>query len=557
LKIACSSRCISGRNSAVECQLPKLDVVGSSPIARSIFLKGPLFSHAIGGSSFRTFWVLILIWGISTVSRAQVDPDLSRPFGQGQVVNLPGTTTYVGDLPHEITVITDPMPFHTLMGLSSPQVGWMAPMAGMPGLRGFAPGLLFEGIPYPFSSQAILNWIPATGNLEWLDFPSAAWWGPETAAGAIQIEVPPFSGHPTSQESAWTGTGGLLGGEGRYQNNFLSMNGDFQHGFMPASPTDTFSALSKIKWNDGDALKIEGGFLGSEWFGHDRWYSLFTAFTLDSPNFQSIQIKPFFQSAQIGSQTVQEFGGYAHYHLNMAGIAESQWGTGWSHQEVQEPGSPENPNKGYVQNSEMFDLLGFGTADMAFRWDFSSISNTTFSTIIGVQCNLDEWALLGDFSKGVAETTSQDLQQTDIGIRLQVEDDWNLLGQYVHEQTGTTPWDGGRIKVCWEREPALFFSLKKIKLELDELALEDLGGPMVFDTGGKLQFSLFPQNLIWVQGRALSSQPFFSEIGANYSFGDSTKLFASVANLDNLAASWPDPLSPAGRVFWLGIEGSL
>jgi hypothetical protein len=25
----------SGRNSAVECQLPKLDVVGSSPIARS------------------------------------------------------------------------------------------------------------------------------------------------------------------------------------------------------------------------------------------------------------------------------------------------------------------------------------------------------------------------------------------------------------------------------------------------------------------------------------------------------------------------------------------
>ena len=29
---------LSGRNSAVECQLPKLDVTGSIPVARSIFL---------------------------------------------------------------------------------------------------------------------------------------------------------------------------------------------------------------------------------------------------------------------------------------------------------------------------------------------------------------------------------------------------------------------------------------------------------------------------------------------------------------------------------------
>ena len=29
---------LSGRNSVVECQLPKLDVTGSTPVARSIFL---------------------------------------------------------------------------------------------------------------------------------------------------------------------------------------------------------------------------------------------------------------------------------------------------------------------------------------------------------------------------------------------------------------------------------------------------------------------------------------------------------------------------------------
>ena len=30
---------LSGRNSVVECQLPKLDVAGSTPVARSNFLK--------------------------------------------------------------------------------------------------------------------------------------------------------------------------------------------------------------------------------------------------------------------------------------------------------------------------------------------------------------------------------------------------------------------------------------------------------------------------------------------------------------------------------------
>ena len=38
---------LSGRNSAVECQLPKLDVTGSIPVARSkiSFVKSPLKQH--------------------------------------------------------------------------------------------------------------------------------------------------------------------------------------------------------------------------------------------------------------------------------------------------------------------------------------------------------------------------------------------------------------------------------------------------------------------------------------------------------------------------------
>ncbi len=53
---------ICGRNSAVECQLPKLDVVGSSPIARSIFyppgLRGQKFGHILFSSCNRFGCVL-------------------------------------------------------------------------------------------------------------------------------------------------------------------------------------------------------------------------------------------------------------------------------------------------------------------------------------------------------------------------------------------------------------------------------------------------------------------------------------------------------------------
>jgi hypothetical protein len=43
---------MSGRNSAVECQLPKLDVAGSTPVARSNFSRN---STQLQSSNFRDF----------------------------------------------------------------------------------------------------------------------------------------------------------------------------------------------------------------------------------------------------------------------------------------------------------------------------------------------------------------------------------------------------------------------------------------------------------------------------------------------------------------------
>src|SRR5690242_20110575 len=75
------------------------------PIARSIFL--PTFLPAL--------WLLALFCFPITLS-AQVTTDHSRPFGLGEVVLLPGTTAYLGDLPHEIENQED-VPYHTIGGL--------------------------------------------------------------------------------------------------------------------------------------------------------------------------------------------------------------------------------------------------------------------------------------------------------------------------------------------------------------------------------------------------------------------------------------------------------
>ncbi len=150
---------------------------------------------------------LILYFFIKTdLLFAQVTADDSRPFGQGQVIDLPGTTDYLGDIPHEITAITDPLPYHTIAGLSAAQVGWVYPNA----MNNQEVGVFFDDLPYPFPSATILNWMPATGSFELLDFPAGAWWGPGASKGAVQLQLPALPEKSETFGSMW---GGSEGGE--------------------------------------------------------------------------------------------------------------------------------------------------------------------------------------------------------------------------------------------------------------------------------------------------------------------------------------------------------
>jgi hypothetical protein len=52
----CLKSFVSGRNSVVECQLPKLDVAGSSPVARSILIH----SAPAGGNAVESVFFLAI-----------------------------------------------------------------------------------------------------------------------------------------------------------------------------------------------------------------------------------------------------------------------------------------------------------------------------------------------------------------------------------------------------------------------------------------------------------------------------------------------------------------
>ena len=536
---------IGGRNSAVECQLPKLDVVGSSPIARSIFLKisSFLLLHAV------------LVFSSGLTLYAQVTTDVMRPFEQGQVIELPGTREYLGDLPQEIEWISDPCYFHTVEGLLSQQVGWVG--QGVPtslGINNGSPAILFEGVPYPFASASILNWLPVDRNLELMNFPASAWWGPTAATGAVQIRLPDPVETPMRSLALGGGSGGMGAGQGFFQNSVFSFDGNVQHGYLKGfGLSDTFNVLSGMKWAEDSPVKIESGFLGSQWFGGDNWYSFFTSFKWSSANFQTLELKPFLQTAQLNGREVQEFGSQVNYHFNMAGLIESQLELGFVHDDFT-PWLAQGSDREYIQNMETFDALGDLLLNVAFRWDLSSAAATSFSTIWGAQYLMGDFRFLGNYAKDVDQLSYLDIQEGELGFRYQPQDDLSCTAKYVYEQVGSNLWNGERVRVQWIPEGTLFLVFREVQLEVEEQALSGTAGTTIFDTSCLAHWSFFQPLAFWLEGRGISEQSFYNSAGIDCLIKDQAKIYISVENFTDLPVSWPDPTTPQGRIFWVGAQ---
>jgi hypothetical protein len=540
---------ICGRNSAVECQLPKLDVVGSSPIARSSFSLLLFFLFVSNGFELTT--APNKVW-------AQVEPDSSRPLGQGQVFLLPGTTDYIGDVPHEIEVGTEKFPVHTVAGWIAEQVGWFNPTSpNQIGLRTQEAGIFFNGIPYPFVSDRLLNWMPFTGTVELLDFPAAAWWGSAASSGAIQLESPPPEENNLKKIYLWDGSGNLWGGGGAFHDPFFDISGNYRGKLSSGlNPSDSFSILSRANWFQSSGLNIETGLLGAQQMFSDNWYSVFTSIKFSSQNFQTIELKPYFQTARLADQIVQEGGSFFGYRFNLAGLAEGYLGSGINQSHYQSNNASTDKTSGFVQTTDLVDVLGSIEADLSFRVDFSSSSNTSFSTLIGLQLNQAPFFWLTDYAKGVLATIDENVQQLDIGIRFQTEETWNITLKYLNQQIADSSQNGGRIQFQLQ-EGRGFLILKKIKLEIAGEFLENTNGLAVFDSSGKIEFSVFKKNRFWILARRYDNPLIYAELGAEYSFANKLTLFVSVANMESSSVSWPDPDLAPGSIIWGGIAGEF
>jgi hypothetical protein len=604
----------------VECQLPKLDVVGSSPIARSNFYLKPATKpqrqtyftaktprrqerqkQRLDLSDFPTFFLpvflrrfsikpnieigtlptslialgkagmaplhlggkdvlkglLVLLWFFPRPSLAQVTADPSRPFGQGQVFLLPAMTDYVGDIPHEIDMTKPDFPFNTVFESLATNVGWLNAAGGtQPGLRAATPGLLFEGIPYPFASTAILGWMPAVQTEEILDFPASAWWGPKAAAGAVQLEAPVLSDRPQDQLSLWGGNENF-GGRDFYQGPLLTLDGNYQHQLYPgAGFTDNFNLLSRAQWIKNDGMEAGDGFLGAQQASGDYWYSAFANLKIFSPDFQSFQLKPYFQKASLGGESVEEFGSYGNYLLNLAGLAQSHFGMGFSHDDSQLTAGPSGLNQGFVQTTNFIDALGDATLDASFRFDFSSAANTAFSTLIGGQWKQDAFVFLGNYAKGVLEDPETDVQQADLGVQYQPDEELSSALKAVREQLGNGSFDGGRFDLRLNEAGPLLFIFKRVQLRAGEEILGNANGT-TFDTGGQIQFSLLDGTLFWARGRALSSQGLYGEAGGSCSFNGHFEVFAAAANRGPSPAFGLEPELTEGFTLRAGVQGTF
>ncbi len=514
----------------------------------------PQGARVFDGRLFRSWRFNLFFLFLLTVRPAfpQVATDYSRPFDQGQAILLPGTTAYLGDLPHEIELDVDEPSYRTLAGWLAPRTGWAEPSGSIPaGARTLSPGVFFEGIAFPLSSRKLLDWMPAPAFLEIQDLPASAWWGPSASSGAIQLRAAPGRADVTGDFALWGGSGGRFGLSGYYQDSGILLNALSRYG---APGGERLSLLSKAQWIASDSVRFESGMLASDGVSDDYWNLAYVTFELSSKNFQTLQLRPFLQQAREDGETVTEGGAEARYLFNLAGLADAQVGGGFTASHQGSPGGSGDSRRGFVQAMLLGDALGIVNADLAIRLDLPGTGREQLSAILGLQATQGILTWSGDYEKGVSPVTGNDLHEAGLGVRCQPDEHFNASLKYLFEQGDGGRFDGARLRVEWKIARFLPVVLQGIGGNVEEQFRRDEAGMVHWDTGGKLEGTFLERGRLWVGGRAISERPLFLEAGAAWSFRKGSRIFVTVSNLDNLPLSWPDPDAPTGRTFQGGLE---
>jgi len=495
---------------------------------------------------------ILLIWVLPGLLFAQLSTDSTLPFGQGDVIDLPATSAYLGDLPHPISLVTNDFQSDTMGAIQVPLVGWTDPLGQTSlGIHTAVPGVVFAGIPYPLASTSSLNILPFSGTAEIFNFPAAAWWGSRASNGAIELVAPTVQDKPIDSFSI-TGGQGIFSDDDQFKNTFLGMDFNYRHGNPQGlDQIDNFNFISRENWLKTDVFGLGSGFLGTHGSNGDDWYSTYMTFDLMSPNFQTIQLKPYFQTAQAGSQSIQEVGGVLNYIFNLAGLTESHLGIGFNSDSGSSTGL--TSNNAFLQSTNLVDVLGDLNMDFAFRWDFSGVTNTTFSTLIGLQGKIDSFVLLGDYDKDVMPITLQDVQQSDLGFRFQPNDSWNATMKYVYEQLGTVAYNGAKVQLQTNNYDVLSL-IRNLQFDFEEQALVDQNSSVFYDSGLTVKFGFTSVDQWWMTARCLSGESVFIESGLSLILDKELKVYGSVENIAGIGISVPDFDQPVGMIISGGLQ---
>jgi hypothetical protein len=504
-------------------------------------------------------FVLLIIFQFFSL-HAQVSSDAYQPFGEGEIVGFPGVTQYLGDLPPEIRRLPDEREFHSLVGEGAELPGWdffnTQAKSGI-GYFSRSPGLFFDDIPNPFGAAPFVPKIPGGWSTLWFDMPSAAWWGPMGAGGALVIQKNEFTDETKGRFSS--GISGDIS-----ENGFFEMNNSdiaFSGSLRQNSTNRDISSFPSygiqgviLPFHDSSYVFSLSALALQE--AQDIYWTVFTPkLNWDDGQWLTMSLNPFLALTGYGDQKVQEGGGLLNGRLNLAGLAESQWGFGYNFQDWSMDSRSNPVQKAYIQNSEWVDAIGILLAHGAFRVDFSNDSSTQFNWLAGLKMIRDDLNLFLESSKSVE--TEGDVLQWEAGLGWQSAERWNWILEYLNLQFSSENEKGGRVQGKINFPFSIRSPINSLSLRLDGEVLQDQTGNWSSDSGVEFDFLFWGKSRIWILSRKPAGSDWFWEAGGEWRFQKVLGVYAYLSQGGVGENSWPDTGLSTPTSGGLGLRGEF
>jgi hypothetical protein len=308
-----------------------------------------------------------------------------------------------------------------------------------------------------------------------------------------------------------------------------------------------------MDWIEREGFNLDSGFFATGGRDDDHWVVLFAGSQIDVAPFQSVQIRPYFQSAKDGGEQAQEAGLEGRYRFDLGGLAQAQVGGGLAHASMTGAMGREGKARGFLQAGFQGDVLGMAMGDLALRYDRSG-SNDAFGFLAGFQVIEGDLVWRGDLAKGGATQGMNEVLEYGIGLRFQPDEHFDLTGRVLYETGPGGSWTGVRCGLQWKAERPFADFPRRLEFQIVDKVLRDGSGELHWDTVIQLGLGIFGSEKLWVGGRTLSDAPLLMQAGLDIIFLEGSRCFVILSNLGNIPFPWPEADSPIGSHWMAGLE---